>query len=432
MNYRITNNKLALFFTCGIYLGINCFYNTISIDFVYDLIFALIVFTLGVQNNRISKKIVLHDKLFNGINVILMLPLVNLILSTVAYGYSFFPSLFTAREMLYFIVAYFFSSGRVDKQKIIRTIIKLEAFSCLFYIVNFIISHPISPFAYFKASSVYVGGLSIYRDFSPLPLLPSFSCVFLIIGILNKEYCFSKKKDILTLLLLFFTVLIKMFKTKLLVMVFGAILGILITRKTFKKARKKSRKIFICSAIVIAFFVFTSPVLRDRFIGGFSEFIIALKENSIDPFHGTGIYRIWLLQSRIRYLQSNGKLLFGMGLVPSDSQVEFFKTGSMVGSMATVYNPDSSYLTLLARYGVVGIVVYISSLIFISRKLFKNKDKISISVAVFLICQIVEGLCGNEMLAQYGPLLMGMMIGLASNSSGPSEKMMRIKTAATM
>ena len=266
-------------------------------------------------------------------------------------------------------------------------------------------------FAPYQGSSISVSGIELYRDFSLNPMMQSFSCAYLLGGFIRKEYIRNKRSDLIMFGLIFFSTVIKLFRTKLIVLVLGLFITIIFTGG-MGKVKKNSRKwMLLIAGGITAIFVFV-PTFTNRFTEGIKDLVTGAFSGIIDPFHGTGTYRLWLFQARINYLLRNNQLLLGMGIISSRNKTQFFSNGRMTDSMALIYNPDSAYLTLVPRYGVVGTLIYLGMLLYFIIVFLKRKTKLSIAAGAYIICMIIEGISGNETLAQYGPLLLSMVIGL--------------------
>lgn len=401
----------------GLYVSINSFFNILPSGLAPDIMFMLIVIYEIIDcvkhKVRIPKR---NNKEYILISLFLIIIVGYILVNLFQKKQSAFDTFFTAREMLYLMVFYYFSKKNNYSNEVVKTILILEVVSSILYIVNIILGSPISPFAPYDTYSIQVGSFSLYRDHSLMPNLQYFSCAYLFIKILKKEYVFNKKRDTIYIIVVIFATFLKMFRTRItfLIVCFFLVFFITSSRKKIINKRKFKYGLLVFS-IIVSVVVFM-PAVRGRFIEAFSSVMKSLSVGQFEAYQGTGVYRLWLLESRINYLSENGQLLFGMGLISSKDNTQYFTSTTENSVMriaeTRVYNSDSVYLTLIPRYGIVGTIIYIGGLLFIGINLMRKKTDFSKAVGIFVICQVLEGISGNGTIAETGPLLIGMLIGL--------------------
>lgn len=392
-----------------IYLSITYVWNLVSFDMI-DIVFLLIM------AHSILFVLTKPIKVIKGIRgeVVVLIcfsffALYQLIYALLNVNQSLFETLLTIRELLYFFVAFFFAFYCKFSTKYVKTMVKLELIGCVLYIITFFLGSPISPFFHFKASSVLVGTVRVYRDFTPIPLLVMFVVPYLFTGLIRKTYLWDRKKDTYVLGILLIILGMHLFRARIIVSIMGVVLVILISEEKGKRRRhaKRIMQMIGVVAILIALMV-TIPVFRNRLIEGLTDVLYVFSGQELNPYGGTFTYRMWLLNNRIEYLSENNKLFLGMGAISSRNRTSFFGSGSL----GALYNPDNAYLTLLPRYGIIGTMFYIGVLIYFAVKGIKNNTQFSIAMSIYIISEIIEGTAGNSALCEYALILFGMLVGL--------------------
>lgn len=411
-------NKIVVWVIIGLYLAVNSFYNLLPLGLAPDIVFIGIIAyeIIDVLKNNV-KFPRFNRKEFVAITLIICMVFIYIIANILQGQRALFDTFFTAREMLYLLVFYYFAKKGNYSIDVVKVILTLEFVASLLYFINFIIGQPISPIAPYGASSVQIGAFTLYRDHSLMPNLQFFSCSYLYMKLIKKEYVFNKRTDTIYLVSIILATFLKMFRTKIALLVVCFLLAFFLA--SGKKKVLNMRKIrygIIAILAVIAVMLFM-PTVRERFVEAFTSVQNSLSLGQYSAYQGTGVYRLWMLESRINYLNENDQLLFGMGLISSRDTTQYFTSGSdtgiMSGSLSIVYNSDSAFLTLLPRYGMFGMFFYLLMLILISIGLIKQKSDFSRAVGIFIVCQMLEGVSGNGTLAETGPLLIGLLVGLA-------------------
>ena len=420
---KLKNFTLLNIFILIIYWSITYVWNLVPFDII-DLSFLIIIgyfaFTLVMYPIKIKKTLSMEIICLIAFIVFAIAHFVNAVFTI---KQSVFESFLTVREILYISVAFVFAFRFKYKKNNIRFIVKLEVIGCLLYFVTFALGNPISPVANFGASSVLVGAVNIYRDFCPVPLLILFVCPYIALGIANKNYLWNKRKDLSTLLLLIATLGIHLFRTRLMLVLLELIIIGFISIDE-KKRRNLIKSLLKAGGIllIVLLIAMCIPTIRNRFVEGFSDILYVVSGGELNPYEGTFTYRMWLFNYRIQYLQEHHKLLFVLGAITSRSTLTLFGNAQIPNELRIIYNPDNAYMTMLPRYGIVGVVFYVALLGILSFRCYKEKTQLSVATALYIVCAIFEGMSSNSALCEYALLIIGMLVGMCMSEKNNKEK----------
>lgn len=418
--YKIDITEL---FIIMIYLSITFFWNLLPfdcIDVCFVIMMCYFIITALKKPIRIYKCI---SKEMVCLGLFVVFAVWQWVNTKLNVQQSSFETFLTIRELLYICVAFVFAYCCHASEKYMKLIVKLEIIGAVLYLITFLISRPISPFAPFEGGVLTIGSVSVYRDFCPIPLLTFFICPYLFLGITNKKYLWNKEKDIVACIIIFAELLLHFFRTRLTILVLEIVLICLFSVDKNKRNNfmKKAGRVLLVVLMVVVLIV-TIPTLRNRLLEGLNDVMYAISGKELNPYTGTFTYRMWLLKYRIEYLIENHKFMFGLGAISSRNNMGIFGKGVLANEMATIYNPDNAYLTLFARYGLLGTIFYVGSLGYLALQCIKGHTQLSITVGICIFAWIFEGLSSNAAICEYGLVLVGMMVGLCM-----SEKTQLVK-----
>ena len=406
-----------------IYCSITFVWNLLSLD-LNDAVFLFLVaaFIISIFRRPLRIKSSLSGEVLC-IIAMTAFAIVQFIRAQLSLKQSAFENFLTIREILYILVALPFAFSWITTEKCIRWMVKLELIGAFLYFICFLMKAPISPFAYFPGSSVLIGQNELYRDFCPIPLLTMFICPYIAFGIANRRYIWNRRRDMFCLIAICVTLGLHMFRTRMFVLAIELIVTAVISlekqkRKNILKRINRAFGILILLSVIAV----AVPSIRQRFLEGIRDIAYAMSGNELNPYNGTFTYRMWLFSFRIQYLLENNMLMFGMGAISSRDATAYFGNDSLLTSMATVYNPDNAYMTLLSRYGIFGIVFYVGILIILMVLCFKKRSKLSICTAMYIGSMLIEGLSGNSALCEYSLILIGMLVGLCMSEKNSMQR----------
>lgn len=408
------NNKLMQIITMAIYFSITCAWNLLPIDGMIDIIFFLIVALILLY--FLGRKIVIPKQCLSDYIAILFMvifALLQLLYAMVGVEQTIFETLLTIREILYIIVFFLFASKKYDYSRCLKNLILFECIGSVLYFITLLMGQTLSPVAHYKSAIVQVGTFYLYRDFAPVPLMASFFCPYIFWGIINHKYIWNKRKDFICLCIILAGILAHLFRTKFILLLFGMVLVSLFGDKRNYVLTILKKLLFLGIGLVILILIgMNFKIISERFLDGFYDILYAFSGKAYDPFYGSFTYRMWLLRSRFVYLINHNKLLFGLGAISSRNNIPIFGGSMFEPYMLTVYNPDNAYMTLIARFGIIGTMFYIGILIFFVVRLLKQRTRLSVATGIYLICAIIEGMTANGVLCESALLIIGTLIGM--------------------
>jgi len=334
---------------------------------------------------------------------------------------SSFQTLSVMREVFYVLIFYAFWKGKYETDKMLKLIIGLELIAELIYFVE-CFTGPLTPL-HIQARVETVG---IWRMYGAAPLYVNFLCPLLIYRHYKKKYIFSKRKDTLLLLLLLGFPVIKLGRA-------GLFLTLLIVSFSLLDASKKNNKkfknalFFILLTVIMS--VFICIILFPAYWDRIWEAIISLVKVGDKDYSSTLSVRTSTIQVRYDYLAERGKLFWGLGPMHNDTTISL-TTSIHDHANCSIIASDIAYGSILIRYGIAGIILYILPYIMCIINYIRKSDPFCKSIALYAFSCLVGGLTGHAALCFYAPLKFGILLGIIFKERRESLKYSYLNTYA--
>ncbi|WP_027397341.1 hypothetical protein [Anaerovibrio lipolyticus] len=371
------------------------------------IVAGVIIFALYTNKGKI--KIHRSDICFWPYGLLLAIACVHMILLYRTGQQSIFLSLATIKDIVYIFTTYLFIQFQFNTEKIIKCIIILDVIGVCVYAMEMANGGPIIS-SEFHAPNRYetLMGISLWRCWTPGALFKYFTLPYLFIRILKHDTLFgSLLRDKIFFGIIFLGVILKLGRTELFSTL---IILILVYWGTNRKSLYGSfRKIFKVIggliAISVCLFLFANGIFMRLLEGVVAIFNITDLDSDT-----TLMVRVSTLLVRYSYLLDQGSLLFGIGPYHWQSTL-VVDTIDTYGTNRGVFSPDSGYGTLIIRYGIVGIALYIFGYIKNLIKLKEKNEALYISTAMYIVGVLVGTFSGyNNLEYLYIGLLFSLCI----------------------
>lgn len=126
----------------------------------------------------------------------------------------------------------------------------------------------------------------------------------------------------------------------------------------------------------------------------------------------TMAFRTRTMILRWNFLKQQGRILIGMGPLHNDSTVylDIYDEANQ-GIIAS----DIAYGTILIRYGIIGIIVFIGSIVTFAITMLKQKAFAAKSLGSYCIGILIAAICGHVYLCFQAMLKLAFLIGIVFN-----------------
>lgn len=403
---------LILFLSINDFFGLIEFHDLIGKGELYD--FTFIGFMIVFFTFAIKAKTPLH---FAPSQWLPLIPFIILILYCVISGcvlvlqggQSLIQTAFVLRELFYLFIFLPFAILPYDTNNLCKLLIIFDSIGCCIYIIE-VFTGPLL--------STHVAGktqLGLYRFYSDNPMFVYFLAPLLIYAILQKRYIFSKIWDGIFLFFFILTMLLRFskmaFATLLFVCTLAFLTGSITSIKVFGKRIIILISIVVSSILLINFF---APQLLQFFLQGIQGLahitdVDIIKNGTTNPAAGSISYRSRTILLRYKFLHEQGKILFGMGPLHNASTVfcDIYDSANK-GIIAS----DIAYGAILIRYGIIGIIGFITSYLTLAGTMLKKANILSKSLGLYCIAMIIAAVCGHSYLCFSAFLKLGILIGI--------------------
>jgi hypothetical protein len=236
-----------------------------------------------------------------------------------------------------------------------------------------------------------------------------FTLSYLFVSIQKKESLFkTQKHDIFAFGVIFVGTLLKLGRTEL----FAVLVSVVLTyfyadRISAGTLLKKILKILLVLIIGVVALYFMAHGMFMRIVNG----VIAIMYITDDSYSSTLLVRTNTWNVRFQYLMEHGKIAFGLGPYSYDSNLVIDVT-DISGTNRGVVSPDSGYSTLLARYGVTGMILYLYGHLRNYILLRKEDSTVCIATASMLIGMLLLSFCGQTAMGNQALLKVGLLFAL--------------------
>ena len=90
---------------------------------------------------------------------------------------------------------------------------------------------------------------------------------------------------------------------------------------------------------------------------------------------------------------------------------------------------DTAYGSLLIRYGMAGILLYILPYIMCIVNYIRKRDPFCKAIALYAFSCLIGGITGHAALCFYAPLKFGILLGIVFKERRDSQKYLYLNTA---
>lgn len=389
---------------------------------LYDLFFALIligsiVFTLPYIHIPVSTE---EKRLGIAVCMLFGYIIVSGILLILSGRQSPFQTFSVMREVFYILIFYAFWIGKYKTDKMLKIMIGLELLAeCIYLIECF--TGPLTSL-HIQARIETVG---IWRMYGAAPLYINFLCPLLIYRYQKKEYLFSKKKDILLLILLLCFLVIKLGRSGLFLTLLIILFSIMDASKI--NAKKFRNAVFLVPLIAMIG-IFICIILFPAYWNRLWEAIISLMKIRDHSYGSTLSVRTSTLRVRYDYLVEHKKLFWGLGPMHNDTKIMFSADIHDLANNSIIAS-DTAYGSLLIRYGMAGILLYILPYIMCIVNYIRKRDPFCKAIALYAFSCLIGGITGHAALCFYAPLKFGILLGIVFKERRDSQKYLYLNTA---
>lgn len=327
------------------------------------------------------------------------------IVLVVSGGQGVFQTISVMREVFYILIFYSFWQGKYETDEMLKLIIELELMAELVYFIEFFTG---------PLTSMHIHGtLGIsgnWRFYTATPLFVNFICPLLVYRHYEKKTLFSQKKDIILLFLLLGFQVIKQGRTALVATLLIVLFSVM--DASGRNKRKVINALFLIpTVIIICAFIGNTffPAYWRRLIE-VTEAIINIGNHSYDS---TLSVRTGTIQVRYEYLLNCGKLLFGLGPLHNEATISVSLGASIYDRVnAGVLAIDTAYGSILIRYGIIGLFLYVFPYILCIISYIRKTDLLCKSMALYACGCLIGAMSSHAALCFYAPLKFGILLGI--------------------
>lgn len=398
--YKWTQNKKSisflffLFCVCAGFRLIPAGLHTIKLhDYALIYLFSIIIYSFlkGVNIIRISNTIV--DKLV----LILLIYWIIIFLGTLLFTdeqpiLAFQSFRFRLLFLVYFIIK---DMSIQQKRKVMYYLFGIILFASILYVLQ-----PLGIHIYQGGveEALYSNEQSRYRN------APLFIQLFIIL-LAASNFITNAKLKLISISIFLIALIIPMSRTPI-IMLFLVLITYMILSCKYKILFKS---IFIISfALIICW-----PFLNYRFgatdtLGDIKSAVDFSEINNYDPnsSEGTFTFRMAMLHERITYLVNSNKILFGCGFIHEQSAYTRNLLNFRIGTinqindeLAITYldTPDLTWLTILMRTGIIGVILILILIFTIFGFLKKSEKSFYKAISLWIIYLLLVSFSGDSL-----------------------------------
>ena len=293
------------------------------------------------------------------------------------------PNIITVLRYFFIPLAYFVFYGISNKElkKVASIVIKLCVLSSILFVIQY--------FTHLNLVNTYVNE-SVWAEKYRMQVVPPYiDCALLYFLLIQK------KNGICIFLIALFSFVFFVAENRTPVIVMGfQIFAYAFASK--KNARKKIVTLLVCSLIAPFFYFMISSRSASNSMTVDWEFIsdaTGKEEYGSMASSSTFLFRVAHLAERTIYLLDNrDKLLFGVGAIHEDSPNNYlsFTVGTLAqdshgnATKMQINTGDILWSPILLRFGIIGILLFLTFIILFIKKTYEVKDKDDIMMIAFL------------------------------------------------
>ena len=400
--------------TIGDLFGLINFHDVLGKGEAYDFVFVAFLgawIIMMIKNKRIYNPISREEwKWLIPLLVLVTYCIIEGIILVVERRQGSIQTIFVLRELGYLLLILPMLSFAYDTKAILKLIMVYDAVGCLIHLLEMFIG-PITRF--------HVDGkmeMGLYRFYSDNPMFAFFLCPLLIYSLAHSIYFFSKKIDIILFILYLGTMTLRFSKMQLGGLLVAGCIAFLMCKGT--QPLKVLKQIGILLAIVGTFIIILKLFFPNLFVFFYNGIIGLLNFTDLSTVRGqadipnTMAFRTRTMILRWNFLKQQGRILLGMGPLHNDSTVylDIYDEANQ-GIIAS----DIAYGTILIRYGIIGIIVFIGSIVTFAITMLKQKAFAAKSLGSYCIGILIAAICGHVYLCFQAMLKLAFLIGIVFN-----------------
>ena len=404
-DYILSNKFESLLFLYALFLPLR---NNISGAVLFLLIFSSI---LDFKNTKSIVKNSIKNKFF-----ILFISLFIIHLLGLLYTTNFRYALKDLDIKFPLLIFPFLLLGRVLDKKTIDFILKGFVIGCLIGSIG-AFSHAIQ--LYFQTrdiSKMLYEGMQFIMHSSYFALYLSFSIAYLFFK-LDAEDSFFSKKNLVIFSLMFFFIMVVIFLNSRAGMIGLGVSFLFFLVYVIIEKRLKLFYFLISIFFMNSVFVFTtSNQVFNRFKSISKETVLVKANSTIDKESNinTKDLRIAILTIGFDLFKESPVFGYGTGDI-KDVLIEGYKKEGFIKGYDRKYNSHNQFLQFLLAFGIIGLLVFLLSLIYPMFFAFFKKNYLYVFLILilcfnFLFESMLETKAGVEFYAFFNALLMGVSL----------------------
>lgn len=404
-DYILSNKFESLLFLYALFLPLR---NNISGAVLFLLIFSSI---LDFKNTKSIVKNSIKNKFF-----ILFISLFIIHLLGLLYTTNFRYALKDLDIKFPLLIFPFLLLGRVLDKKTIDFILKGFVIGCLIGSIG-AFSHAIQ--LYFQTrdiSKMLYEGMQFIMHSSYFALYLSFSIAYLFFKLDAEDSLFSKKNLVIFSLMFFFIMVVIFLNSRAGMIGLGVSFLFFLVYVIVEK-RLKLFYFLIAIFFMTSVFVFTtSNQVFNRFKSISKETVLVKANSTIDKESNinTKDLRIAILTIGFDLFKESPVFGYGTGDI-KDVLIEGYKKEGFIKGYDRKYNSHNQFLQFLLAFGIIGLLVFLLSLIYPMFFAFFKKNYLYVFLILilcfnFLFESMLETKAGVEFYAFFNALLMGVSL----------------------
>ena len=318
-------------------------------------------------------------------------------------------SLSVIRELLFLVIIFPYLQLEYDPHKVIRIFVVLDTIAAIVYITEIIYGGPVTGTVHALGIYENMGGMKIWRSWSHSPLYITFTASYLFLHILKGKKVFSTRaKDIMSFCLIVLAAIARLNRTELFCVILSCILSILIADGSNYKRKIIHAAGIAITAVLGGGLLFTIfPGVYRRMANGVADLV-----NFSNGLGSTLSIRVFAFKTRMDYILSNGKALFGVGPLHRDYRLPGLEVNIHDSANNRILSSDNAYATFLIRYGVVGLALFILGIVLLSRRFIGCRYIWAIPFGLSVFVTLINAYFGYEVWGKQGVLSICILAGI--------------------
>ncbi len=309
-------------------------------------------------------------------------------------------SLMVIRDFLYILVFIPYLTLSYDRKLLIKILMLLDCVGMAVYAVECFTG----PLTSLHVSGRYTNNL--YRAYGGGAVFASCFCPLIIMAMYEGVYFFGKVRDKLIMAAYMVYILLRQGRTSIFAFLVACFLAYLLRKGA--NVRRILRRIASGAALVLMAYgaiCVAWPAMAARLQNGISGVL-----NMFDSSYASTLaVRTRTLQYRYAYLRNKGAVLFGLGPLHNNYKI----TLDISSANSGIISSDTGYGTLLIRYGIFGIFLYVFSVLHVAAVSLQKKCNIyQKGVGIYMFVRLLNGISSHGSICWDAALKYGILMGV--------------------